>query len=108
MKRRGVIKGVLAEELENSIRMKKEYEKALRKLPKGCLSVKKIHGHEYCYLVKRSGKKLKYDYKGKLSEEEKKEYHKIKKERARYRRLLSQVNKQIKYLKGALRGKEAV
>jgi hypothetical protein len=105
---KGVIKGVLAEELENSIRMKKGYEKTLKKLPKGCLSVKKIHGHEYCYLVTRVGKKLKYEYKGKLSNEERNEYQKIKKERARYRKLLSQVNKQIKYLKGTLRGKEAV
>ena len=39
---RGVIKGALAEELKNSLRMKKEYEAALRKLPKGCLAVKKL------------------------------------------------------------------
>jgi len=50
---RGLIKGVLAEELENSLRMKKEYEGALHKLPKGCLSVKKIKGHKYYYLVQR-------------------------------------------------------
>lgn len=108
MKERGVIKGVLAEELENSIRMKKEYEKVLSKLPKGCLSVKKIYGNEYCYLVTRAGDKLRYVYKGKLSEAEKKKYQKIKEERARYRKLLSQINKQIKYLKGTLRGKEAI
>jgi len=54
---RGVIKGVLAEELENSLRMKKEYEKALKKLPKGCISIKKIRGHKYCYLVKNHAKK---------------------------------------------------
>ena len=34
---RGVIKGVLAEELENSLRMKKEYEGALRNCLKGAL-----------------------------------------------------------------------
>ena len=34
---RGVIKGVLAEELRNSLRMKREYEAALKKLPQGCL-----------------------------------------------------------------------
>ena len=32
----------------------------------------------------------------------------IKKKRAQYRRLLSQVKKQIKFLRGALRGKEPV
>ena len=56
---RGVIKGVLAEELENSLRMKRGYEGALRRLPRGCLAVRKIRGHEYFYLVKREGKKVK-------------------------------------------------
>ena len=105
---RGVIKGVLAEELENSIRMKKEYEAALKKLPEGCISVKKIRGHEYCYLVKRVGKKVIYAYKGKMSQEEKKKFEEAKALRAKYRSLLSQVKKQIKFLRGALRGKEAI
>jgi len=37
-----VIKGVLEEELQNSIRMKKQYERALSELPKGSLVEKKI------------------------------------------------------------------
>ena len=37
---RGIIKGVLAEELQNSLRMKKGYEDALKKLPEGCLVLK--------------------------------------------------------------------
>ena len=105
---KGVIKGVLAEELENSLRMRKEYELALRKLPKGCLVVKKIRSHEYCYLVKRIDKKVKYIYKGKLSEEEKKKYAEAMVLRAKYRKLLSQVKKQIRFLRSSLRGKEAI
>lgn len=105
---RGVIKGVLAEELENSLRMKKEYEEALGRLPKGCLAVRKIRGREYYYLVKRVGKKIKYIYKGKLSEEEKKKYDAAKEMRAKYRKLLSQVKKQIRFLRSSLRGKEAI
>ena len=105
---KGAIKGALAEELENSLRMKKEYEKALEKLPKGCISVKRIRGHEYCYLVQRVGKKVKYTYKGKISEREKKKYEEAKALRAKYRKLLSQVKKQIKFLRGALRGKEPI
>lgn len=105
---RGVIKGVLAEELENSLRMKKGYEDALRKLPEGCLSVKEIRGHEYYYVVKRINKKVKYSYKGKISEAEKKKYDEAKVLRAKYRKHLSQVKKQIKFLKGTLRGKEAI
>jgi len=105
---RGVIKGVLAEELQNSLRMKKEYEAALRSLPKGCLSAKKIRGHEYFYLVKRVNGKVRYFYKGKISDAEKKKYDEAKKLRAKYRKHLSQVKKQIKFLRGSLRGKEAV
>ncbi len=105
---RGVIKGVLAEELENSLRMKKEYEEALRRLLQGCLAKRKIRGHDYFYLVKRVDNKVKYIYKGKVSEEEIKKYEEAKVMRAKYRNLLSRVKKQIKFLKGALRGKEAV
>ena len=35
-------------------------------------------------------------------------YEEAKKLRAKYRNLLSQVKKQIKYLRGALRGKESI
>ena len=105
---RGVIKGVLAEELINSSRMKKKYEEALRKLPQGSLAVKKIGNHAYCYLVKRINGKVKYLYKGKISDQEKKKYEEAKMYRAKYRKLLSQVKKQIKFLRSSLRGKEAI
>ena len=105
---RGVIKGVLAEELENSLRMKKEYEKALQRLPKGCIAVRKIKGHEYYYLVKRVSKKVKYIYKGKMPAEEIKKFKEAKILRAKYRKLLSRVKKQIKFLRSSLRGKEAI
>src|SRR3989338_5097360 len=94
---RGVIKGALAEELDNSLRMKKEYEAALASLPRGCLAIRRIRGHEYYYLAQRAGKKVKYVYKGKISEEEKKKYEEAKILRAKYRKLLSQVKKQIKF-----------
>jgi len=106
--KKGVIKSVLQEELNNSLRMKKEYEAALNKLPKGSLVVKKIKGHEYHYLVYRENKKVQYKYKGKISEKEKKKYEEAKKQRAQYRKLLSKVKKQIKYLRGTLRGKEPI
>lgn len=105
---RGVIKGVLAEELENSLRMSKEYDQALSKLPQGCLAVREIRGREYYYLVKRFGKKVKYLYKGKVSEEEKNKYKEAKVLRAKYRSLRSQVRKQVKFLRSALRGKEPI
>lgn len=105
---RGVIKGALAEELENSLRMRKEYEEVLSRLPKGCLALRKIRGNEYYYLVKRIGKKVKYIYRGKISEEEKMKYGEAKELRAKYKKLLAQVKKQIRFLRSSLRGKEAI
>jgi len=104
----GVIKGVLKEELENSLRMKREYEKALKELPEGCLAEKEIRGHKYYYLVKRVGSKVKYIYRGKVSKDEVNRYNEAKVLRAKYRKLLSQVKKQIKFLRGAIRGKESI
>lgn len=103
-----VIKGVLREELANSLQMKKDYERELAKLPKGSLIKKKIKGHEYHYLLLREGKKVRFIYKGKVSQTEIQKYQEAKKYRARYRNLLSQVKKQIKFLRSALRGKQAV
>ena len=105
---RGVIKGVLCEELQNSKRMKKAYEKAIRELPKGSLSIKVIRGKEYAYLAQREGGKVRFVYKGIMSEGDRKKYQEAKICRAKYRNLLSRVKKQIKYLNGALRGREPI
>lgn len=105
----GVIKGVLREELENSLQMKKDYERELAKLPKGSLIKKKIKGHEYYYLLLREGGKIKFIYKGsKVSKDEIEKYKQAKEYRAKYRKLLSQVKKQIRFLRSSLRGKEAI
>ncbi|HBG64770.1 MAG TPA: hypothetical protein DDX16_11155 [Candidatus Omnitrophica bacterium] len=104
----GVIKGVLKEELENSIRMKSDYERELAKLPKGSLIKKKVKGHEYYYLLLREKGKVRFIYKGKVSDEEIKKYKEAKEYRAKYRKLLSQVKKQIRFLRSTLRGKESI
>ena len=100
-----VIKGVLKEELANSEAMKRNYERELAKLPRGSLVVKKIKGHEYGYLIVREKGKVRFLYKGKVSNAELARYRQAKKDRARYRKLLSELKKQIKFLKGTLRGK---
>ena len=103
------IKSVLREELENSLRMQKRYEKELSKLPKGSISKRNIKGHEYYYLVYRENGKFKSEYKGKsVSARELEKYSEAKKMRAKYRKALSQLKKQIRYLKGVLRGKAEI
>ena len=105
----GVIKGVLKEELENSIRMKKDYENALRLHPGGCFVQKKIRGYKYYYLVVREGRKVKFIYKGKkLSKDEIAKLEDSRRLRKKYKKLIQKLNRQIKYLRKSLRGKEDV
>ena len=104
-----VIKSVLEEELANSLTMQKDYEKELAKLPKGSLIKKNVEGHMYYYLVIRDKGKVKFIYKGKkVSEKELHKYKQAKEYRAKYRKLLSEIKKQIKFLRSTLRGKKSV
>ena len=103
------IKSVLREELENSLHMQKLYEKELSKLPKGSINKRKIKGHDYDYLVYRENGKFRSEYFGKCVLAEKlKKYCEAKEMRVKYRKSLSQLKKQIRYLKGALRGKAEI
>jgi nitrogen fixation/metabolism regulation signal transduction histidine kinase len=103
------IKGVLREELENSIRMQKRYEEEIAKLPAGSLVKKNIKGHEYYYVVLRENGKVRFVYQGKeMPQSVIDEYARAKDLRAKYRNLLSQVKKQIKFLKGTLRGQKSI
>jgi hypothetical protein len=104
-----VIKGVLREELQNSRRMKKRYEQELASLPRGSLVRRKIKGGVYYYLVYREKGKFRADYMGPdVPEKKRAEYREAKELRAKYRNALSRLKKQIRYLEGALRGKEDV
>ena len=101
-----IIKGVLEEELQNSLRMQAEYEKALAALPRGVLVKKYVKGHQYYYVMMREGSKVRFEYKGKLLGKEIKYFDEVKKDRAKYRKLLTDVNKQVAFLRKTLRGKE--
>ena len=104
-----VIKSVLEEELANSLSMQKGYEKELAKLPKGSLIKKNVKGHMYYYLVVREKGKVKFIYKGKkVSDKEIHKYKHAKEYQAKYRKLLSEIKKQIKFLRSTLRGKQLI
>ena len=102
------IKDMLNEELQNSMRIRQDYERAIKKLPKGSLVRKVIGGHEYFYLAVRDGKKVRFNYMGKLGKDEAAKYQNAKKLRAQYSNRISEVNQQIKFIKKALRGKVSV
>jgi hypothetical protein len=104
-----VIKAVLREELANSLRMKERYERELAKLPRGSLVRRTIKGHQYYYLVYREAGKVRSDYRGKsVPARELQKYARAKELRAKYRKALSQLRRQIRYLQGVLRGKEEI
>lgn len=99
------IQDMLREELENSLQIKADVEEALSGLPSGALVKKSINGHSYYYLARRKGGKVSFGYLGKLRTEEIRKYEDAKKQRAGYRKQISELNKQIKYLRKATRGK---
>jgi len=97
-----VIQGVLAEELENSERMLRKYQAELKALPRGSLVEKKIRGGKFYYLALRHGAKVKFIYKGKLELKEIERYREAKKMKAKHRRLIADLKKQIIFIKRAL------
>ena len=101
-----IIKGVLEEELKSSLRLQAEYEKTLAALPRGVLIQKFVKGHQYYYLMMREGTKVRFEYKGKLFAGEIKHFDVIRKDRAKYRKLLGEVKKRIAFLRRTLKGKE--
>jgi len=102
------IKSVLREELENSLQMERNYARELAKLPGGSLVRRVIKGHVYYYLVFREEGRFRAIYRGKVCAAEIGKYRRAKEYRAKYRKLLSRAKKQIRFLRSALRGKEAI
>jgi hypothetical protein len=96
------VRGVLSEELDNSERLLKRYRQAIEALPKGSLVPKKIKGGMFYYLAYREGGKVRFDYKGKLSAGEVSDFKQAANQKARYRGLISDLKKQIVFLKRAL------
>ncbi len=98
-----IMKGLAREELENSIRIRDDYKKALSKLPKGSLSRKTIKGNEYYYLSYRdkSGR-VQSRYLGKLSDAQLKRYREKIRRRREYSKLIKKSEKQITFFQKVL------
>ncbi len=103
----GIIKDLLKEELDNSLRLRIDYKEELRKRPGGSIVVKEIKGRNYYYLAYRDAKKVKFIYKGKkISKADIRNLKESKNLRVKYKKLIQKLDKRIKYLKKALHGKE--
>ena len=107
-KNKGTIKGLLAEELDNSLFLEKVYAEKLKELPAETFAIKTINGKSYYYLARKVEGIVHQTYLGKLSPEECQNYQTIQAEKRKYRQQLSTVRKQIRFLKGTLRGNAAI
>lgn len=96
------IRAVLEEELKNSQRMLSRYRRELGKLPKGALVVKHIKGREFHYLAHRHGGKVRFIYQGRLTKDSVEKLKAIQAKRRQFRRLISELQKQLKFLRKAL------
>ena len=103
------IKELLAEELENSLRMERDYLRKMAELPRGSLVKKIVAGRAYYYLASREDGRVKFQYKGRdMSEADVDKYMAAKNVRVKYRLLLKEVRMQIKFMRKALRAIQAV
>ena len=103
------IKELLKEELANSLRMERDYGRALAELPRGSLVRKKVGKQAYYYLAYREGPKVRFQYMGRnVDKAEIAKLREAKKLRAQYRKHRSDVRKQIRFLRRVLRAKQAV
>jgi hypothetical protein len=103
------IRELLKEELANSLRMERDYRRALAGLPRGCVVRKIIRGRPYYYLAYREKGLVRFVYQGcKMDARDIARYQDAKRFRVQYRKLLSNVRQQIVFLRKALRAKQAV
>ena len=97
------IKELLKEELGNSLQMERDYRQAMAKLPRGSLVKKIVRGRAYYYLAYREKSRVRFIYKGrKIEEREIVKYRDAKQFRAQYRKNISSLRKQIKFLRKAM------
>lgn len=98
-----IIKGVLQEELDRSLSLKKRYEEKLKDYPPGYLLVRKRGGKAYYYLSYREEGRIQQKYLGVLSPEEVKDYKKQIEDKKKLRKQLAEVKSNIQYLQRLLR-----
>ena len=102
MKKQNPLRGVLEEELRNSLRMLVRYKQELERLPKGALVAKRIKGHLFHYLARRQAGKVRFIYQGRMDAKALAEQQDVHEKRRQYRGLMAELRQQIKFLERAL------
>lgn len=97
-----IIKGILAEELDNARQKLKLYQKEMASLQKGSIVSKRIKGHLFHYLAYRNGARMVFKYQGKLDAKELAKVESVRKQRAQYKGFIADLKKQIRFLERTL------
>lgn len=101
-----ILKGILEEQLENALRLKEDYIKALSQLGHGNIIKKRIYNQDYYYNEYRNGARIIFEYLGKPSQKELQRLLEEKHRREEYKKMVKELNLQISFLQKALRAKE--
>jgi len=97
------LKTVLKEENKRLHKLQKRYQKEIRNLPKGSLSIKNRKGRKYAYLAYRENDTIKTDYIGRLDSDSAKEMKILIKKRKELEALLKKTNQRITEVKKVLK-----
>lgn len=101
-----VLKGILEEQLDNAVRLKRDYNKEINSLLHGSVIKKRVYNHDYYYQEFRQGPRVVFKYLGKLEADKLKKYDEEKHRRNEYLKMVKELNNQIKFLNKALSLKE--
>jgi len=97
-----IIKGILAEELDNARLKLRLYQKELAGLAKGSIVAKRIKGHVFHYLAYRDGLRMVFKYQGKLDAKDLNKFQAIRKQRFQCKGFISDLKKQVQFLERSL------
>jgi hypothetical protein len=97
-----IIKGILAEELDNAQQKLRLYQRELASLPKGSIVAKRIKGRLFHYLAYRDGARMVFKYQGKLDAKGLGKIESIRKQRAQCKGFIADLKKQIRFLERTL------
>jgi hypothetical protein len=98
-----VLKNVLKEEMRRLKSLSNLYEKKIKGLPKGSISVKHIRNGEYAYLAFRNKDGVFFKYLGPVSSEKVSELKEKIAERRKLKSLMSQASKNLHEVQSMLR-----
>lgn len=101
-----VLKGILEEQLENAIQLKKDYNREISNLRHGAIIKKSVYNHDYYYQEYRNGPQIIFKYLGKLEPNQINEFLEEKHRREEYIKMVKELDMQIRFLKKALKAKE--